>query len=107
METVLAIIHLIDKIDVFIFVLLLLLNIVFYKKVEQSCLLYLVLFLFIGIILPFWSMDRELERNIEKNGPAMDNFELLYTFLIFINYWVVLILQYIVLGLTKSLKSKD
>ncbi|MEZ4772331.1 MAG: hypothetical protein R3D00_04045 [Bacteroidia bacterium] len=91
------ILALIDSVDITIFVILVVVNIVFWKKLKSSCLVNGSLFLMLGIVLPLMSSSREVSRNVAINGPAMDNFELAYTFSLFPVYWLILAFQVMVL----------
>lgn len=88
---------LIDVVDITTFVILVVLNIIFWKKLKPSCLVSGALFLMFGIILPLMSSEREVGRNVAINGPAMDNFELMYTFSIFPVYWLIMGIQIMIL----------
>ncbi|NJC27593.1 hypothetical protein [Neolewinella antarctica] len=74
-----------------------------------GCWPYVVLVLLLGIVLPLWSSGREVDRNIAINGPAMDGFELLYSFIIIEVYWVWLALLLILMngGLLLKIKPKN
>lgn len=81
-----------DYIDKIIFAVLIIINVLLWKK-EHSCLIHTITIILIGFVLPFWSAGREIDRNVSVNGPAMDNFELLYVYLVFPVYWFVMVLQ--------------
>lgn len=86
---------LLDNTDKITFVIIVAINALFWKKKMNSCLVYILVVIIIGFILPLQSSGREVDRNVALNGPAMDNFELFYVFLVFPVYWFVLILQII------------
>ena len=90
---------LLDNTDKIIFAIIIALNILLWKKKMNSCLIYVLVVIIIGFILPLLSSGREVDRNVALNGPAMDNFELLYTFLVFPVYWFVLLLQIIYISI--------
>jgi len=97
-----------DRIDGLLFILLIVTNIYFWNKRLNYCLPIGLYVFLIGILLPFISMGREIDRNEVINGPAMDSFELFYTFAIFPVYWVVLVFQLIYLSMKPNpLKEKD
>ena len=90
---------LIDNTDKVTFVIIVVMNTLLWKKKMNSCLIYILIVILIGFILPLLSSGREVDRNVALNGPAMDNFELLYTFFVFPVYWFVLILQVIYISI--------
>jgi len=68
-----------------------------YKIIKKrSRVLYLIAFLFFGFIIPFFSMDYEIQKAI-KGQPFVDNFTLLYTFLRFPIWWLIGFLEIIFL----------
>jgi hypothetical protein len=85
--------------DIVVIVTILLLNIVFRKWIMQQkigCLAVIVLF---GLVLPLCSMKVELDKVLasRKAGEIHDAFELAYTFLKFQLYWIVGIIQIIMI----------
>jgi len=68
--------QLIDQTDIFVFIGLVLLHILYRKKKINSCLFYsfIIIIIIIGFILPIWSISREIDRNIALNGNPVDNF---------------------------------
>ena len=86
---------LVDQTDKILFGALIFVNIMLWKKSINSCLFLTLSGVLIGLIFPFLSMGREIDRNEVINGPAMDSFEIFYTFMIFPVYWFVLFLQII------------
>jgi hypothetical protein len=84
--------------DYIIFITLIILNIVFWKKDFTSCLAYCVTVLFFGIILPFVSSFIDIK--IYTSGKKIvDNFELLHNYLKFPIYWGIGLLQLLILRL--------
>ena len=77
--------------DYFLLGTLLVLNIIFWKRMPAKfgCALT---FLGYGVVFPLFSMSLELAR-VEANGGWMDGFEVLYTWLCFPAYWLAGILQ--------------
>jgi hypothetical protein len=85
--------------DWFIVLLLTFLNIRYWKSEWNipsyvSILVFGVLF---PIVLPLVSIQIEFEINRQKNNESFDSFTMLYTYLRFPFYWLLLIIQYIVL----------
>lgn len=94
---------LIGYFDYLIIAVLIFLNIKYWKSnLEQKigCLLVLLLF---GFLLPFISMIIELQ----IVGEWMDSFEVIYTFLRFPTYWVIGIIQMIIIGIRLSRKPDE
>lgn len=94
---------LIGYFDYLIIAVLIFLNIKYWKSnFEQKigCLLVLLLF---GFVLPFISMIIELQ----IVGEWMDSFEVIYTFLRFPTYWVIGIIQMIIIGIRLSRKPDE
>ncbi|MDT0622976.1 hypothetical protein, partial [Croceitalea vernalis] len=92
---------LIGYVDYLIIAILIFLNIKYWKinfKKKVGCLLVSLLF---GFVLPFISMIIELQ----IVGEWMDSFEVVYTFLRFPTYWVIGIIQMIIIGIRLSSKS--
>jgi len=89
--------------DYLIIAILIFLNIKFWKtNFEKKVGCLLVFFLF-GFVLPFISMIIELQ----IVGEWMDSFEVVYTFLRFPTYWVIGIIQMIIIGIRLSRKPDD
>jgi len=70
----------------------------------RGCIISLLILLFWGFIFPLWSSGREVDRNLSANGPAMDNFELYYVYLIFPPYWTLMFLLLVLINI--RLKSR-
>ena len=84
--------------DYIILAILIFLNIKFWKiefRLKSGCLIGLVLF---GFLLPILSIFIELER-VKLNGGWMDSFEVVYTIIRFPTYWIIGIIQLIILGI--------
>jgi len=91
---------LIGYFDYLIFAILIFLNIKFWKTdFENKIGCLLVLFLF-GFLLPLISMIIELQ----IVGEWMDSFEVIYTYLRFPTYWVIGIIQMVIIGIRLSRK---
>lgn len=81
--------------DYMIFIVLMILNIVFWKKSFASCSAYGVVVLLFGLILPVVSSFIDIR--MSTSGKTMvDNFELLHNYLKFPLYWGVGLLQLLV-----------
>ena len=94
---------LIGYFDYLIIAVLIFLNVKFWKtNFEKKVGCLLVLFLF-GFVLPFISMIIELQ----IVGEWMDDFEVVYTFLRFPTYWVIGIIQMIIIGIRLSRNSDE
>ena len=91
--------ELLDTTDLTLFGLLILVDILLWKKNISHCLYYALFLFLLGFVLPLWSSGREVDRNVAINGPAMDNFELVYVFLVFPVYWLLLLLQLIYMAI--------
>lgn len=64
-----------------------------YKIIKKSnWILYLVIFLLFGFIIPFFSIDFEIQ-NATKNIKEIDRFTLLYTYFRFPTWWLFGILE--------------
>jgi hypothetical protein len=85
--------------DVIIIIILLVINLVFRQWIMQQkigCLAIIVLF---GLILPLCSMKMEIDKVLatRKAGEIHDAFELAYIFIKFKLYWIVGIIQIIII----------
>jgi len=82
--------------DYIIFTVLVILNIVFWKKDFTSCLTYSLVILFFGIIFPIISaiIDIKIYTHDKK---IVDNFELLHNYFKFPLYWGIGFLQLLIL----------
>ena len=90
--------HVFNYFDVIIFVVFIALNIGFCKtKFNRFCLLYVVLFLILGILLPIISFLIEWQLANPSN-EAFDAFTMLYTYLKFPIYWLLFIVQIIIIN---------
>jgi TRAP-type C4-dicarboxylate transport system permease small subunit len=65
------------------------------------CLVTPVVLIIVGFVSPLISSGREVDRNITANGPAMDNFELWYVYLVFPIYWAVMIFALLLIYLKR------
>lgn len=90
--------------DYAIIAILIVLNIVFWKKKIKYNTGCIIGFLLFGIILPIVSQYIEVQRVKDSIG-IMDNFEVLYTFFRFPLYWLIGILQSLILSF-KNYKSE-
>ncbi len=85
-----------DVYDLWTCIVVLVIAIVFRIFRVHACLTISLILLFVGFVLPLVSSGREVGRNLAINGPAMDNFELLYVYLVFPIYWILMILSLLV-----------
>lgn len=78
------------------FIVLIILNIIFWKKDISSCLAYSIIILLFGVIFPVVSsfIDIRIYTSDKKN---VDNFELLHNYLKFPLYWGIGLLQLLIL----------
>lgn len=93
--------------DYTFFAVLIFLNFRFWnRKIDWKigCLIGAVSF---GIVLPILSTAIELTRVKITSGPWMDSFEVVYTFLRFPTYWIVGIIQAIIIGINLSYKKTE
>lgn len=94
---------LIGYFDYFIFVILIFLNIKYWKtnyKTKKGCVFGVLLF---GFLLPFISMIVELE----TVGQWVDSFEVVYTYLRFPMYWIIGVFQIVVILIKQGVKNKE
>ena len=82
--------------DCIIFIVLVILNIVFWKKKFTSCLAYGIIILLFGIIFPAISSFIDIKAYI-SNKEIVDNFELLHNYFKFPLYWGIGLLQLLIL----------
>jgi hypothetical protein len=85
--------------DIVLIITLLTFNLVFRQwifKQKIGCLLIIVL---LGLVLPLCSMKVELDRvlALRKPGEVHDAFELLYVYLQFPLYWIIGLIQIILI----------
>ena len=94
---------LIGYFDYLIIGILIYLNIKYWKtnfKTNKGCLLGGLLF---GFFIPFISMIIELQ----IVGEWMDSFEVVYTFLRFPTYWIIGIIQMVIIGIKLSYNNEN
>lgn len=84
--------------DYAIFTIVIILNIVFWKKDFTYCLTYILTCLLFGVLLPIISSIIDIKIYI-SDKEVVDNFELLHNYLKFPLYWGVCIAQLLVLKL--------
>jgi hypothetical protein len=84
--------------DYIIFIILIILNIVFWEKDFTSCLVYCAIVLFFGIIFPLVSSFIDI-KIYTLGKKIVDNFELLHNYLKFPIYWGIGLLQLLILML--------
>jgi hypothetical protein len=94
---------LIGYFDYLIIAILIFLNIKYWKRNFEKKIGCLLVFILFGFVLPFISMIIELQ----IVGDWMDSFEVVYTFLRFPTYWVIGIIQMIIIGIRLSRNSDD
>ena len=82
--------------DYIIFIALIILNIIFWKKDFSSCLVYGVIILLFGAIFPVISSFIDV-RIYTSDKQIVDNFELLHNYLKFPLYWGVGLVQLLIL----------
>lgn len=59
---------------------------------KRNWIFYLVAFLFFGFIIPFFSINSEVQ-SVIKSQPFIDNFTLLYTYFRFPVWWLIGLLE--------------
>ena len=94
---------LIGYFDYVVIGILIFINIKYWKtNIEKKvgCILGGLMF---GFLLPFVSMIIELQ----IVGEWMDSFEVVYTFLRFPTYWIIGIIQIIIIGIKLSIKPDE
>jgi hypothetical protein len=81
--------------DWFVIFVLIYLNIKFWKsdKYISGCILLPIF----GLVLPILSIAVEFQLNGPKKGESFDSFTMLYTYFRFPLYWILFIIQYIIL----------
>ncbi len=92
--------------DFIILALLIFLNIKFWNTEinwKIGCLMGIII---LGIVLPFVSIIIELEVVKATKGVWMDSFEVVYTILRFPTYWIIGIIQAIVIGVNLNCKRR-
>lgn len=94
---------LIGYFDYLIIAILIFLNIKFWKTNFEKKIGYLLVLLLFGFVIPFISMIIELQ----IVGEWMDSFEVVYTFLRFPIYWVIGIIQMVIIGIRLSRKPDE
>jgi len=92
-------IGLIDHIDIAIFTLLFAMNIVLWDEKMNLYFAYELSVIFLGLIFPSWSFNREVEGNMAIKSSVINNFELLHSYFIYMFYWFVMWLQIIYLSI--------
>ncbi len=94
---------LIGYFDYVIFGLLIILNIKYWKSSIEKKVGCFTGGLVFGFFLPFISMLVELQ----IVGEWMDSFEVVYTYLRFPTYWIIGIIQIIIIGIKLSIKPNE
>ena len=92
--------------DYLVIGILIFLNIKFWKKEisgKTGCLVGGILF---GFLIPLISLIIEVQR-VKMTIGIMDSFEVLYTYLRFPTYWIIGIIQTVIIGVKLSLKKDD
>lgn len=84
--------------DYIIFGLLLLFNVLYWKKRLNGKIGCLIIGILFGVAIPFVSMKIELIR-VKSEFEMIDGFNLLYTFFRFPMYWIIGILQSILINI--------
>ena len=90
--------------DYFLIAIIVFFNVWFWSKkidVKIGCLFVVLLF---GFVFPVTSMLVELEI-VKSQGGWIDNFEVAYTYLKFPIYWVIGIIQIIIVGVKNALQN--
>lgn len=85
--------NLFDKTDLFILVIVLILDLILWEKNLNHCRIYFLFILMLGFILPFYSWLREFERSTFFNDSSIHSSEQVSSSLIFVFYWLFLFLQ--------------
>lgn len=92
--------------DYLVIGILIFLNIKFWKKEisgKTGCSVSGILF---GFLLPLISLIIEVQR-VKMTVGIIDNFEVLYTYFRFPTYWIIGIIQTVIIGVKFSLKKDD
>lgn len=87
--------------DIIVIISLMLINLILWKiRINQNigCLISGVLF---GLILPIISMGFEIDK-VTARGEIIDNFEVLYTYFRFPVYWLIGIIQLVILSVKQK-----
>jgi hypothetical protein len=92
--------------EAIVLVMLVLVNIFFWKKSIKQNVGCLITGLLFGLILPMISQKIEIER-VTSEREIWDNYELLYTFLRFPIYWIVGAIQSAVFTNKNSVLKQD
>lgn len=95
---------LIGYFDYAIIIILIFLNIKFWKRDVVGCLAILAGIFLFGLVLPIVSMLVEINR-VERTIGIIDSFEVLYTYLRFPTYWIIGTIQAVVSTLKWSFRS--
>ena len=90
--------------DYFIIFTLIVLNIYLCRKIINSEIIWKIIISLL-IPIPVISMIIEIEQVEKMQGTAMDNFELLYTFLKFPIYWTIILLQITLIWVKKVIRK--
>ena len=88
-------------IDYIIFSILIFLNIKFWRRKFTGALIYVIIAILFGILLPMVSMKLEIIK-VKNEYEIVDGFNLLYTLFRFPMYWILGIWQVINLKITKE-----
>jgi len=86
--------------DYIIIVILILFNIIFWKKKIKENIGCTTIFILFGLVLPIISQIIEIKQ-VQYSRGIMDNFEVLYTIFRFPLYWLIGIIQGFILKLKK------
>lgn len=90
--------------DVIIIALLIYLNIKIWNKNLNKLLTYIILTLILVFLSPIISIIIEFELNSSENNEVFDSFTMLYTFFKFPIYWIIFLIQIILIN--HSLRKK-
>ena len=82
--------------DYIIFIVLIILNVIFWKKDFSFCLVYCIIILLFGAILPVVSSFIDI-RIYTSDKKIVDNYELLHNYLKFPLYWGMGLIQLLIL----------
>ncbi len=94
---------LINIFDIIIILLLVIINYIYWKnKYSRFCLFFFLCILFYGLIFPLISIEVEFILYGPKKDEIFDAFTMAYVYLKFPFYWILFVLQLIILRLNKN-----
>lgn len=80
-----------DWIDGAAFILVLIFGVFLWKDAQRPCMVWLIIVVLLGLVLPSWSVIREIDRVVAtwNDSEIHDNYELLYVYFRFPVYWLM------------------